>query len=223
MEKKKNSAFIIPSHYFTQNTLATANSAVITSNQISIVEKSAIIETAPQTEISTANIVAEDKNVLLQEQNVAQISAFSLAGLKAKKILQEQTKPIISTSQNLPAEVFTQEQLLQYWTEYTSLLGSRGQKILQSLLTISNPIVQDNVITITLPNQGSKIDFETAKPAVLRFLEQKLQNFTLEIDIIVDEQLDKKLAFTPEDRYEKLRQLNPNIDLLRKAFDLDFS
>lgn len=223
MEKKKNSAIIIPSHFFTQNPLASANSDVKMLYRVGVVEKSAIIETTQQTEISTVNVVAEDKNVLFQEEKSTQISAFSLAGLKAKKILQEQAKPVTDSLKNLPTETFTKDQLLQYWADYTSFLGSKGQKILQSLLTISNPMVENNMITITLPNQGSKIDFEAAKPALLRFLEQKLQNFTLEIDIIVDEQLDKKLAFTPEDRYEKLRQLNPNIDLLRKAFDLDFS
>jgi DNA polymerase-3 subunit gamma/tau len=37
----------------------------------------------------------------------------------------------------------------------------------------------------------------------------------------VNEATAKKFAFTPEEKYEKLREKNPVIDLLRTEFDLD--
>jgi DNA polymerase-3 subunit gamma/tau len=33
--------------------------------------------------------------------------------------------------------------------------------------------------------------------------------------------MDTKYAFTPEEKYEKIREKNPAVDLLRRTFDLD--
>jgi DNA polymerase-3 subunit gamma/tau len=37
----------------------------------------------------------------------------------------------------------------------------------------------------------------------------------------VNEEVAKKYAFTPQEKYEKLREKNPNIELLKKTFGLD--
>ena len=37
----------------------------------------------------------------------------------------------------------------------------------------------------------------------------------------MNETLEKKYAYTPKDKYEKLAEKNKNIELLRKTFDLD--
>ena len=39
--------------------------------------------------------------------------------------------------------------------------------------------------------------------------------------LIINEAVEKKYAFTPEDKYAKLQEKNPLIDLLRATFDLD--
>jgi DNA polymerase-3 subunit gamma/tau len=46
-------------------------------------------------------------------------------------------------------------------------------------------------------------------------------NFDLHLDIKVNEEIAKKYAFTPQEKYEKLKEKNPNIELLRKTFGLD--
>jgi DNA polymerase-3 subunit gamma/tau len=33
--------------------------------------------------------------------------------------------------------------------------------------------------------------------------------------------MEKQYAYTPKEKFEKLKEKNPNIDLLRKTFDLD--
>jgi DNA polymerase-3 subunit gamma/tau len=56
---------------------------------------------------------------------------------------------------------------------------------------------------------------------LLQYLRKAVNNFSLSLDIVVNETLEKKYAYTPEDKYKKLVEKNKNIELLRKTFDLD--
>ena len=59
------------------------------------------------------------------------------------------------------------------------------------------------------------------KVALMAFLKKALLNYDLKLDIIVNEEIAKKYAFTPLEKYEKLKEKNPNIEILRKMFGLD--
>jgi DNA polymerase-3 subunit gamma/tau len=52
-------------------------------------------------------------------------------------------------------------------------------------------------------------------------LRKTLKNYDLHLDITVNEEVAKKYAFTPREKYEKLKEKNPNIELLKKTFGLD--
>ena len=56
---------------------------------------------------------------------------------------------------------------------------------------------------------------------LLQFLRKTLKNYDISLDIDVNEEMQKKFAYTPVEKYEKLKEKNANIELLRKTFDLD--
>ena len=66
-----------------------------------------------------------------------------------------------------------------------------------------------------------KKEIEREKYDLMEYLKQKLNNHFIQLRITVNEATTKKFAFTPEEKYQKLREKNPAIDLLRKEFDLD--
>jgi DNA polymerase-3 subunit gamma/tau len=66
-----------------------------------------------------------------------------------------------------------------------------------------------------------KKEIEREQSGLMSFLKQALHNYHITLSISVNEETAKKYAFTPEEKYEKLREKNPAIDLLRKTFDLD--
>ena len=137
--------------------------------------------------------------------------------------MQVQSKPLQSHEENLPTDDFSDTKMLLHWNEYAKKLGDRGQKIMESLLMMNVPTLSNTTITLELPNQGSKLDFDAETPPLLLFLKQKLNNFSININAVVNEQVEKKFAFTPEDKYNRLKAINPNIELLRKMFELDFN
>ncbi len=162
-------------------------------------------------ELTAASFVAEEKKV----------SAFSLASIRAKKELQESSKGNIQEAIHLPTEPFSETDMLLHWTKYAQKLGEKGSRIMESLLLMNDPTLEGSKITIELPNEGSKIDFESEKLALLGYLKGHLHNHDIEIEVVVNESVENKFAFTAQDKYNRLNELNPNLELLRKTFDLD--
>lgn len=111
--------------------------------------------------------------------------------------------------------------MLFLWTKFAENKGSKGQKIIESLLLLNDPKLEGTVIIHELPNEGSKIEFETVKIELLGYLRGKLHNHDISIEVVVNEEISSKKAFTPQERYNRLREINPNLEILRKLFDLE--
>lgn len=90
-------------------------------------------------------------------------------------------------------------------------------------MQINDPVLDSDGITVRLelPNEGSKVDFDNGKLELLGYLRGKLHNHDIVIETHVNEAVATKHAFTPIEKYEKLKAINPALELLRKTFDLD--
>ena len=111
--------------------------------------------------------------------------------------------------------------MLAFWFKYAQRLTDKGLMIMSSLLSISDPKLDGFKIIYELPNEGSKIDFEREKPELLGYLRGHLHNHEISIDVVVNEAIKSKVAFTAQDKYNRLNEINPNLDVLRKMFDLE--
>ena len=150
------------------------------------------------------------------------VSGLSISSLKAKKEHELNRIEVVVDENNLPKTLFTEEQLQKHWAEFVDYVDAKGQKILASNLNADTPKLKDNfVISIELPNDTMKKEIERENFELMEFLRTKLDNHFIRLEISVNEAVAKKFAFTPEEKYEKLREKNPAIDLLRKEFDLD--
>jgi hypothetical protein len=111
--------------------------------------------------------------------------------------------------------------MLLIWNKFAENKGHKGQKIIEALLLINDPKLEGTTIYHELPNGGSKIEFEAVKYELLGALRGKLHNHDIAIEVIVNEDITSKRAFTPQDRYNRLSEINPNLDVLKKLFDLE--
>ncbi len=146
-----------------------------------------------------------------------------MAGIKAKKDLQEANKSLIKDDIHLPNEAFSENDMLLYWNKYAQRLSDKGHKIMSSLLLMNTPKMAENTIVHELPNEGSRLDFENEKFDLMGFLRSHLKNHDLGIQIVVNETAaTQKFAFTDQDKYDRLLNINSNLELLKKTFDLDF-
>lgn len=159
---------------------------------------------------------------LPRDEGSGKVSALSLSSIRAKKELHEQQRNVVrEEAKALPTEKFTETELLEQWYKYADRLNDKGHKIMEALLRINDPQLEGSRIIHTLPNEGSKLDFEKEKPELVAFLRAKLHNHEISLDIEVNEEVKSKVAFTPQDKFNRLNEINPNLELLRKQFDLD--
>lgn len=154
-------------------------------------------------------------------QPTAKISALSLASIRAKKEMAEAQKTVVKDTQQLPNEPFTETEMLEQWLKYAQRMEDKGYRIIASLLTINDPVLEGTTIIHELPNESSKIDFEKERPELLGYLRGKLHNHDIQITVKVNETLVVKKAFTNQDKYNRLVEINPNLEILKKMFDLD--
>lgn len=153
--------------------------------------------------------------------NQPKVSALSLSSIRAKKELLESQKGIVKEVVHFPTEAFTETEMLTFWFKYAQRLNDKGLMIMASLLRISDPKLEGFKIVYELPNEGSKIDFEKEKNELLGYLRGHLHNHEINIEVVVNENVKSKVAFTAQDKYNRLNEINPHLEELRKTFDLD--
>ncbi len=125
------------------------------------------------------------------------------------------------TVKSLPTTPFSEEKVLELWNNYIEKLQKQGKKSVASIMNANKPTVRDNHICIELSNNIMKSQLEQAKPLLLKYLQEKLDHYKMDILITVNEEKTKKYAYTPQEKYQKLKEKNAAIELLRKTFGLD--
>jgi len=150
------------------------------------------------------------------------VSGLSLSSLRAKKAHEALKKEDIIDKEALPKDPFTEEIMQKHWQDFVNEIDKKGQKILASNLNADIPKLKDSsTIWIELPNATMKKEIEREQYDLMMYLKAQLNNYDIVLKITVNEATAKKFAFTPEEKYQKLREKNPLIDLLRNEFDLD--
>lgn len=180
-------------------------------------------EPKPETEPQpvTENIQKEPQPVEAPEIQKTKVSGLSLKSISKKKELeakQQERTPTKSVEMN---ETFNETQLHAAWDDYVHRLKNKGEKILASILETDLPKLKDDEIHLELPNETMKLDLERAQNKLMAFLKTKLHNTRISLVIEVNETTAKKFAFTPIEKYNKLKEKNPLIEKLRSTFDLD--
>lgn len=167
-------------------------------------------------------IISAPKPKIKIKERTKRVSGLSISSLKAKKAHELGKIEVVIDENDLPQDPFTEEEMQEHWANYARKIDLAGRKILSSNLTIDQPkLLGDNTIWIQLPNTTMKKEIEREQGELMAYLKAQLNNYSIGLRISVHEENMKQYAYTPEEKYEKLRKKNPAIDLLRKEFDLD--
>lgn len=227
--EKKKSDFIIPSTYFRNNSFSIVEAG---SGKMEVSSSEIRVESS-ELEVPSSELKVEElETVKVQEPETrnsqpettvttSKVSATSLASIRVRKEMAQAQKSEVKEIIHLPSEPFTETEMLEQWLKYAQRLEDKGYRIVASLLTINDPKLNGTTIIHELPNESSKIDFKKEKPELLGYLRGKLHNHDITIQVDVNEQLVLKKAYTNQDKYNRLLEINPNLELLRKMFELD--
>ena len=179
---------------------------------------------SPKENLKTDLQNKDSKEKLKIKKETSSVSGLSLSSLKAKKNIESIAlmKKNESESSSSNKAKFDVNSLLNSWKKFQELAIKKGRKNLASILSISQPqIFEENKLTYTLTNNTNKLELEKSKLELVEFLKKDLKNDSISLEINVNKLKEKKFVFTPGEKYEKLKKINPNIEILRKEFKLN--
>ena len=232
MAKKKSKRFIIPSFHFLTTSLPQHKSQG--AKTLRYVEKPATASPAPAVaskiikeptpaEVTTTKEVVKPKPLDLKQKG-RRNSALSLSSLKRNKeeeAIFKKKQEETEQSKDLPKDPFTAATFLEVWNTYVEDLHLKGEKILASILKADSPKLKGHTIHVAYPNELMKVELLKVRPKVLRYIREKLNNYDIDFEITVNEDNTKRFAYTPQEKYELLKEKNEALAFLRKKFNLD--
>jgi len=186
-------------------------------------KKSELIDLSEKKE----NEVKKEKNneKLIEKNNKSsaqeEVSAFSISSLKIKKE-KIQEKELIDKDEDQRNNSFEDFELKIKWKDFANDLSRQNKENLASILQINEPnLGNDFKITYDVPSNSSKNELREIKGDLLIYLKNIFKNDLIEIDFLVNKSNSKEYFSTPEERFKKLSDLNPNLIKLKKDLKLD--
>ena len=213
-EKKKSANYIIPATFFQSLSPTKKKIAKI------LVTKTETVKT-PATAVVEKPKPALERPVLKNLGRLAkEPSKYSLKGFNKQKDTKKTT--VQENFDNHPKDAFTEKKLQDLWKSYVELLNKKGERSIASIIGTDIPTLGANFqISFTVPNKLMQDQFKKGRPKLMNFLREKLNNYGIAIVVLLNEAVEKKFAYTPDEKYKKLKEKNPLLEKLRQAFELD--
>jgi len=220
-EKKNSKHYIIPASYFRKKGITPIPVKIpeTKNDQLPSTENKSESEEKVTKAVEQFQVKEPPKIILKQESKRA--SGLSLKSIKAKKDHLIKQMDVVVDEENLPTQPFTEKELITAWNTFIEKLRKDGKHNLASILAIDTPKVKGTIIHLEFPNATNKVEVERQQYDLLSYVRKTLSNYDISLSITINEVMEKQYAYTAADKFEKLKEKNPNIDILRKTFDLD--
>ena len=214
-EKKKPANYIIPATFFTSIS-PPLKKEIIPDVKVKddLKTPSKVVDKEPlasSTQISKPPIL---KNIKRRS------NSLSLKSIHQQKDIKKTTTEI--NYDDYPRKPFTESELQTAWKDFQKFLIIKGEKSIASILATDIPTLQENFyIQFILPNKLMEDQLKQVKPKLIKFIRESLNNYGISLNIVVNETIQKKFAYTPQEKYNKLLEKNAFLKDLKDTFQLD--
>jgi len=214
-EKKKPSNYIIPATFFT------SISPPLKKEIIPDVKAKDDLKTPPKVvdkePLASSTLISKPpilKNIKRRS------NSLSLKSIHQQKDIKKTTTEI--NYDDYPRKPFTESELQTAWKDFQKFLIIKGEKSIASILATDIPTLQENFyIQFILPNKLMEDQLKQVKPKLIKFIRESLNNYGISLNIVVNETIQKKFAYTPQEKYNKLLEKNAFLKDLKDTFQLD--
>ena len=214
-EKKKPANYIIPATFFTSIS-PPLKKEIIPDVKVKddLKTPSKVVDKEPlasSTQISKPPIL---KNIKRRS------NSLSLKSIHQQKDIKKTITEI--NYDDYPRKPFTESELQTAWKDFQKFLIKKGEKSIASILATDIPTLQENFhIQFILPNKLMEDQLKQVKPKLIKFIRESLNNYGISLNIVVNETIQKKFAYTPQEKYNKLLGKNAFLKDLKDTFQLD--
>jgi len=218
-EKKKPANYIIPATFFTSFAPLIKEFSKVKKEALKV-ESTPTVKSIEKVVEKVLEVKAEATKPPVLQNIKRRNNSLSLKSVHQKK---EDKKTTIEVNyDNHPKDNFTEKDLQKAWNQYQQQLIKKGEKSMASILAADLPTLgEDFKIQFSLPNKLMEDQLKTGKPKLVKFLRETLNNFGLHLEVIVNETIEKKFAYTPQEKFNKLKEKNPFMEKLKDIFELD--
>ena len=150
------------------------------------------------------------------------ISSFSLSSIAIKKAAKNVTKKREEETHK-PKDDFDFNLLEKIWKEYTLGLKKEGKKNIASILDMNKISLKDsNKILYSVSSEMHKVEINLEMKNLLPFLRERLNNHDITVELVVLKRNKEESIYSPTEKYQYLKKINPLLDELKSKFDLNF-
>ncbi len=123
-------------------------------------------------------------------------------------------------------ETFSQEQLIETWKKLAEKIKEgqeEGSSIVYAAISTHTPIFNKEFqIHLKVDNLSQEEEVRVFRTEIHSYLRKELRNGAIELHTKTLKDKKQKKAYTPEEKFNKLADENPNLLRLKKELDLDF-
>ncbi len=164
--------------------------------------------------------VEEPKTEIAAKPKMKIPSSFSIKDFNKKEEVKNNIHTSVEDTSNLPSDNFDQEKLDEVWTTHLDSLKSTLPGFTSALLKYKPELKNNFQIEFKIDNKIIANDHINIAD-LQGHLKEKLNNYKISLKPIVVESQAKDVAYTDNDKFEKMIEKNPDILNLKNKLDLE--
>ncbi len=189
---------------------------------------SAVVE-KPKGEVVTSSIPIQKASPVAEIATIVKKPIIKTSTPSINQHLNQEKKTdktgVVSLEENnssQPKNIFTQQQLETVWEKYANSLKEKGKTNLATNLLNKKPqLKEDYIVEFTINNKAIEESINEDKLIFLGILRKELNNYSIQLNLVLIAKEDKTNLYTATDRYKRLSEKNPKLNTFRQKFDLD--
>lgn len=219
VEKKNDISELPPKVAIPKSTTTAADIKQTKTNEI--IDKSA--QTAVDQQEINLNATATAATTI-KKPVIKHATPSIIAHLNVEKKPEQATTVLTNDLLNTESKkkTLTIQTVCEVWDKYAQDLKVKGKSNLGIALLNKRPVLIDDVtIEFSVTNEALKEAINEDKLNFLGFLRGELNNFSIQLNLVMTTMEDKTNLYTATDRYNRLAEKNPMIKKFKQSFDLD--
>lgn len=148
--------------------------------------------------------------------------SISITGALSSK-QEEKTPEVINEILPDHSKPYSEEELLEAWSEYAAQLQTQGRLSIHAALIKRKPESGEKfMVHFKVDSTAVEKDLSELKADMLGFLRKKLSNYSLQIqvEVVVGDE-SGQIPYTPSEKFKKLAEKNPLLNEMKNQFDLE--
>lgn len=148
------------------------------------------------------------------------VSSLSISSIQLKRDAERKSSK--KNEINDAKDDFSQETLSELWKTYTRKKNNQGENNIAALMEMSQPeLLEDYKILLKTSSGLSKVELTKELTPLLAYLNKTLNNYKINFEVKVEAQKSEEYVYGVEEKFDYLKKINPEIETLKKEFDLD--